>query len=165
MSAVSEPTAYRPCVGVMLLNSEGKVFVGQRIDARDNDPTADWWQMPQGGVDPGENMEEAAYRELHEETGITAVHAQIITKTHEPIQYDLPPNLMGRLWNGEFRGQEQIWFLMRFTGSDSDVNLNAHDPAEFCKWKWAEAEMLPALIIPFKKPVYETILNAFRGEI
>ncbi len=164
MSAASEPTAYRPCVGVMLLNSEGKVFVGQRIDARDNDPQGVWWQMPQGGVDPGEDMEVAAYRELEEETGIPAKHAQIITKTHDPIRYDLPPHLMGKLWNGEFRGQEQIWFLMRFTGNDADVNLNAHDPAEFCEWKWDEPDTLPDLIIPFKKSVYKAILNSFRGK-
>ena len=159
-----EPTAYRPCVGVMLVNDEGKVFVGKRIDTRGDPKAGDWWQMPQGGVDEGEDLEAAVFRELEEETGIKASHATILAKTSEPIRYDLPPDLLGKLWKGKYRGQEQIWFLMRFSGSDEDVNLEAHDPAEFCAWKWTPAETLPDVIIPFKKPVYEAVLEEFRGK-
>ncbi len=161
MSNTKEPTDYRPCVGVMLVNSDGHVFVGKRIDTREGD----WWQMPQGGVDKGEELEPAAFRELAEETGIEARHVTLIARTAEPIRYDLPPELLGKLWKGKYRGQEQIWFLMRFEGSDADVNLEAHDPAEFCKWKWVEPDTLPELIIPFKKPVYEAVLREFLTQI
>ncbi|MEP2736242.1 MAG: RNA pyrophosphohydrolase [Erythrobacter sp.] len=161
----AEPTAYRPCVGVMLVNEAGRVFVGKRIEHREggNEP-GDWWQMPQGGVDAGEDMEAAAFRELEEETGVSAANASVIARTSDPIRYDLPQKLIGKLWKGKYRGQEQIWFLMRFTGSDADVNLNAHDPAEFCEWKWVEAETLTDLIIPFKRDVYEEVLKEFRSK-
>jgi putative (di)nucleoside polyphosphate hydrolase len=158
---LTEITEYRPCVGVMLINDNGQVFVGKRIDTREGD----WWQMPQGGVDPGEDLETAVYRELHEETGIEAGHAAIRSKLDTPIRYDLPDELMGKLWGGKYRGQEQIWFLMQFSGADSDVNLNAHDPAEFCEWKWVEPSELVDLIIPFKKPVYQRIVDEFGGLI
>ena len=150
-------TAYRPCVGVMLVNEEGRVFVGKRIDTREGD----WWQMPQGGVDPGEDLEAAAFRELEEETGITNSHAAITATLSETLRYDLPEELLGKLWQGKYRGQEQTWFLMKFSGSTSDVNLNAHDPAEFCEWKWVEPAELAGLIVPFKKPVYERIVEEF----
>lgn len=151
-------TAYRPCVGVMLVNAEGKVFVGRRIDNREGD----WWQMPQGGVDPGEDLRAAALRELAEETGVTEQHASIIGQTEEAIRYDLPDELQGKLWGGKYRGQEQIWFCARFTGDEADVNLNAHQPPEFCDWKWVEVDELPELIVPFKKRVYRTVIEAFR---
>lgn len=161
----SEPTAYRPCVGVMLINEAGRVFVGKRIEHREggNEP-GDWWQMPQGGVDPGEDMEAAALRELEEEAGVSAHNAHIIARTSDPIRYDLPQKLIGKLWKGKYRGQEQIWFLMRFTGEDTDVDLNAHDPAEFCAWKWVDSGTLTNLIIPFKRDVYESVLNQFSGK-
>ncbi len=149
---------YRPCVGVMLVNSEGRVFVGRRIDNREGD----WWQMPQGGVDEGEDLKEAALRELAEETGAKAEHVSLIRQTEEPIRYDLPEELIGKLWGGKYRGQEQIWFLARFSGNDDDINLQAHDPAEFCDWKWVDAELLPDLIVPFKKRVYRAVLEEFR---
>ena len=150
--------AYRPCVGVMLVNNEGRVFVGRRIDNREGD----WWQMPQGGVDEGEDLKEAALRELAEETGTRADHVTLIQQTREPIRYDLPEELIGKLWGGKYRGQEQIWFLARFSGADEDIDLEAHDPPEFCDWKWVDAEQLPDLIVPFKKRVYRTVLEEFR---
>lgn len=152
------PSAYRPCVGVMLVNENGKAFVGRRIDTKEGD----WWQMPQGGVDKGEDLELALWRELHEETGVTSTHATLIKRMSDEIAYDLPEELMGKLWGGKYRGQTQSWFLVRFTGSDSDINLEAHNPPEFCDWKWVDPEDLPNLIIPFKKRVYRTVLEAFR---
>ncbi len=152
------PTAYRPCVGIMLVNADGKVFVGRRIDTKEGD----WWQMPQGGVDRGEDLELALWRELHEETGVTSAHATLIKRMADDIAYDLPDDLMGKLWGGKYRGQMQSWFMLRFIGSDADINLEAHDPAEFCDWKWVDPEVLPNLIIPFKKRVYRTVLEAFR---
>ncbi|TMM50060.1 RNA pyrophosphohydrolase [Qipengyuania marisflavi] len=150
--------AYRPCVGVMLVNSDGKAFVGRRIDNREGD----FWQMPQGGVDPGEELREAALRELAEETGARAEHVTILRQMDESIRYDLPGELIGKLWGGKYRGQEQVWFLARFTGQDEDIDLDAHDPAEFCEWKWVDADQLPELIVPFKKRVYRAVVEAFR---
>ena len=149
---------YRPCVGIMLVNDEGRAFVGRRIDNREGD----WWQMPQGGVDEGEDLKEAALRELAEETGAKAEHVSLIRQTEDPIRYDLPEELIGKLWGGKYRGQEQIWFLARFSGTDDDIDLQAHDPAEFCDWKWVDAEQLPDLIVPFKKRVYRAVLEEFR---
>ena len=149
---------YRPCVGVMLVNSSGRVFVGRRIDNKEGD----WWQMPQGGVDEGEDLEEAALRELAEETGAQTQHVTLIDRTKEPIRYDLPEELIGKLWGGKYRGQEQIWFLARFSGADEDIDLEAHDPPEFCDWKWVEPEQLPDLIVPFKKRVYRSVVAEFR---
>ena len=149
---------YRPCVGVMLVNSQGRVFVGRRIDNKEGD----WWQMPQGGVDEGEDLDQVALRELAEETGAKPEHVSLIDRTKEPIRYDLPEELIGKLWGGKYRGQEQIWFLARFSGADEDIDLEAHDPAEFCDWKWVEPEQLPELIVPFKKRVYRAVVAEFR---
>lgn len=151
-------TGYRPCVGVMLVNAEGKVFVGRRIDNREGD----WWQMPQGGVDEGEDLRAAALRELAEETGVAEGQVSIIGQTGEAIRYDLPDELQGKLWGGKYRGQEQIWFCARFTGSDNDVKLDAHNPPEFSDWKWVDPDDLPDLIVPFKKRVYRSVVDAFR---
>ena len=149
---------YRPCVGVMLVNSEGKVFVGQRIDAKEGDR----WQMPQGGIDDGEDLHAAAFRELAEETGVGEGLATILATTSEELLYDLPDGLLGKLWGGKFRGQRQTWVLMRFTGRDDDIDLEAHDPPEFLAWKWVEPDDLPELIVPFKRRVYRAVLDEFR---
>ena len=152
---------YRPCVGVMLANHDGQVLVGRRIDNQ----KGDFWQMPQGGVDEGEDVEQAALRELAEETGAQARHVEFITRLDAELYYDLPPELDGKLWGGRYKGQRQVWFLARFTGEDTDIDLEAHDPPEFCEWKWVDPELLPDLIVPFKREVYAAILKGFRGRI
>ena len=160
--------SYRPNVGVMLFHPDARVWIGRRVaDFTDLTEFADrpneWrWQMPQGGVDPGEDLREAALRELAEETGVTEAHATIIGEMGETIRYDLPEELIGKLWGGKYRGQEQGWFCLRFTGTDADIRLDAHDPAEFCEWKWVEPDRLPELIVPFKKRVYRAVVEAFR---
>jgi putative (di)nucleoside polyphosphate hydrolase len=146
---------YRPAAGVMLLNREGKVWVGQRLDS-----TLEAWQMPQGGLDPGEEAEAGALRELGEETGIPRDKVEILARAPEQLLYDLPNDLIGKVWKGKWRGQRQTWFLMRFTGEDADVNLQTPEP-EFRAWKWAEPEELPDLIVPFKQGLYRDVLKAF----
>ena len=147
---------YRPCVGVMLLNRDGEVFVGQRKD-RDLDA----WQMPQGGVEKGEAPNEAALRELEEETGVRRDLVTIITETADWLPYDLPHDLVPKIWKGRFRGQEQKWFLMRFNGTDDQVNIETDHP-EFSKWRWLPADALVAGIVPFKRAVYEAVVNEFK---
>ena len=146
---------YRPAVGVMLLNREGRVFVAQRLDS-----TLEAWQMPQGGLDEGEDAETGALRELEEETGITADKVEILQRCPVELTYDLPDDLVGKMWGGKWRGQRQIWFLCRFTGRDEDVNIETEEP-EFRAWKWADPRDLPAMIVPFKKKLYEDVLRAF----
>jgi putative (di)nucleoside polyphosphate hydrolase len=160
MSA-SEPTKYRPCVGVMLVNAEGKAFVGKRIDNKEGD----WWQMPQGGVDDGEDLDKAMLRELREEVGAKKKHVEIVARLAEDLYYDLPPELIGKLWGGKYRGQRQTWYLVRFTGEDSDIDLEAHKHPEFCEWKWVDPELLPELIVPFKRAVYAAIVEGFRDRL
>ncbi|QTD55972.1 RNA pyrophosphohydrolase [Parasphingorhabdus cellanae] len=150
---------YRPCAGIMLADKNGKIFVGQRLDAKDS-AYPDAWQMPQGGIDDGEESEAAAIRELEEETGITAAHVEIIARSAEEYYYDLPDELLGKIWKGKYRGQRQSWFLMRFTGEDRHVNI-ATEHAEFSDWKWAKPSDLPDMIVPFKKDLYRAILKEF----
>jgi putative (di)nucleoside polyphosphate hydrolase len=145
----------------MLVDSRGMVFVGQRIDNSEGD----FWQMPQGGIDEGEDIEAAGWRELAEETGVTPAHATLISRTKEELLYDLPADLLGKIWKGKYRGQRMHWLLLRFTGGDGDIDLAAHQPAEFNAFKWIEPELLPDLIVPFKKRVYRAVLDEFRALI
>lgn len=149
---------YRPCAGIMLKNPQGLIFVGQRLDG--SGVSSEAWQMPQGGVDDGEDPETAALRELGEETGLAPHHVDIITRSAGEHLYDLPPNLLGRIWKGQYRGQRQIWFLMDFLGRDEDVNIaTAHQ--EFRDWRWAHVDELVDLIVPFKRELYSNVLKEF----
>lgn len=160
MNPKFEDLPYRPCAGIMLANTEGKVFVGQRIDKA---PEGDAWQMPQGGIDDGEEAEEAALRELIEETGISPKLVDVIARSRNEHFYDLPEELLGKIWKGKYRGQRQWWFLMRFKGDDSDINIETDHP-EFSRWQWVSPERLPQLIVPFKKRLYESLVAEF-GEL
>jgi len=157
MSIDPESLPYRLCAGFMLVNREGKVFVGERIDKK----ALGFWQMPQGGIDPGEVAEEAALRELQEETGIGPDLVEIVAPSATPHRYDLPPDLLGKVWKGKYRGQEQNWYLGRFLGTDADVDLEAHDPPEFRAFRWVEPSELPELIVPFKRDVYQALVDEF----
>lgn len=150
-----EALPYRPAAGVMLLNREGQVFVAQRLDS-----TLEAWQMPQGGLDEGEDAQKGALRELQEETDIPPGKVEIVARCPVELLYDLPEDLVGKMWKGQWRGQRQTWFLMRFLGEDDDVNLATPDP-EFRAWKWVDPAELPALIVPFKKKLYQDVLEAF----
>lgn len=150
---------YRPCAGVMLINAEGMVFVGQR---KDNFSEA--WQMPQGGVDKGEAPRDAALRELEEETGVAADLVSVIAGTEGWVPYDLPHDLVPKLWKGRYRGQEQKWYLMRFHGTDDQVNIET-EHQEFSAWKWMPVDQLLGSIVPFKRAVYEAVLEQFQGHL
>jgi putative (di)nucleoside polyphosphate hydrolase len=155
----TENLPYRPCVGVMLINSAGLIFAGKRLDS-----TAGAWQMPQGGIDEGEKPRTAALRELCEETSVTADLVERVEKTKGWVTYDLPPDLLGNAWGGRFRGQRQKWFLYRFLGSDAQVNI-ATDHPEFSEWRWIAADDMLAAIVPFKREVYAKIIAAFRPHL
>lgn len=146
---------YRPAAGVMLLNPDKRVFVAQRLDS-----TLEAWQMPQGGLDPGEEPRAGALRELEEETGIRPDQVEVIAQAEQELFYDLPADLVGKLWKGRYRGQRQTWFLMRFLGRDEEIDLATAEP-EFRAWKWIDPAELPDLIVPFKRELYQHVLAAF----
>ena len=147
---------YRRGVGVMLINAEKKVWVGARIDNTD-----DAWQMPQGGIDDGEEPWATALRELEEETGIAPHLVERLADCPERLRYDLPEELRGQLWGGKWVGQDQDWFLCRFLGQDADIDIATEHP-EFREWRWVEPERLVELIVPFKRGLYRQIIDHFR---
>jgi len=149
-----ETLPYRACVGVVLANRDGLVFAGERID------TPGAWQMPQGGIDAGETPRDAGLRELQEETGVPASRVTVETETEGWVRYDLPPELLGKVWKGRYRGQEQKWLLLRFHGTDADIDI-ATDHAEFSRWRWLAPSDLLDRIVPFKRAVYTEVLAEF----
>lgn len=146
---------YRPCVGIMLVNAQGRVFTGTRVD-RDLDA----WQMPQGGIDPGETPQVAALRELAEETGVTPDLVTLEVMTDRPIPYDLPHDIVPKIWKGRYRGQAQHWALIRFHGVDTDINIQTQQP-EFSKWRWSEPKDLVPGIVSWKREVYVRVMEQF----
>lgn len=150
---------YRPCAGIVLVNADGLVFAGQRIDS-----TAEAWQMPQGGIDKGETARDAALRELGEEIGVPAALVEVLAESADWIYYDLPDELLGKVWKGKFGGQKQKWFLLRFNGSDADIDIQTEHP-EFKCWQWTSQAELIAKIVPFKRAVYEQIMAEFADHL
>ena len=156
-----EHLPYRPCVGTMVLNPHGLVFIGRRTGGPEQVDSIHAWQMPQGGLDPGEDPYPAALRELREETNISSVER--LAEIPEWLSYDLPDELVPHAWGGRFRGQTQKWYALRFTGADPEIDIAhpaGHDP-EFVEWRWAPMHELPELIVPFKRKVYERIVREF----
>ena len=145
---------YRPCVGVMLMDADGRLWVGERLD------TPGAWQMPQGGIDAGEDPRTAALREMLEETGVPPDRVTVVAETADWLTYDLPPDLVGRAWKGKYRGQKQKWFLLRFGGSDADIRIDQPHP-EFRDWRWMAPTEVLAQIVPFKRAVYAAAIAEF----
>ena len=148
-----EALPYRPCVGMMLVGNDDRVFVARRIDM-----PSEAWQMPQGGIDEGETPRQAAMRELREEIGTDK--ADILAESPDWRDYDLPDELLGKIWGGRYRGQTQKWFLLRFTGTDADIDIETEEP-EFLAWQWAEMARVPDLIVPFKRSIYRDVVAEF----
>lgn len=152
---------YRPCVATMVFNGDGRVFIGRRIDGPEHTDLTHAWQMPQGGVDPGEDIWAAALRELYEETNIRSVEK--LAEIPEWLSYDIPPELVGQAWSGKYRGQTQKWYALRFIGDDDEIDITCpggHEP-EFAEWRWEPLANVPALVVPFKRPVYERVVREF----
>jgi putative (di)nucleoside polyphosphate hydrolase len=157
-----EDLPYRPCVGIMLINRKGRVFIGRRTDGPEHVDDTHAWQMPQGGVDPNEDPWPAALRELYEETNVTSVEK--LAESSQWFAYDIPREIVGQAWKGKYRGQTQKWYALRFTGEDAEIDVRnpagGHEP-EFLEWRWERMARLPDLIIPFKRPVYEKVIAEF----
>jgi putative (di)nucleoside polyphosphate hydrolase len=158
-----EELPYRPCVGLAVINRGGKVFIGRRSSGPEHIDETHVWQMPQGGIDPGEDPWPAALRELYEETSIRSIEP--IGEIADWLTYDIPRDIVGQAWGGKYRGQTQKWYALRFAGDDAEINIatpggGAHDP-EFIAWKWEPMEHLPDLVVPFKRPVYERVVREF----
>ena len=153
---------YRPCVGMMLFNKKGRVFIGRRTDGPEHVDETHVWQMPQGGVDQKEDPWPAALRELYEETNITSVEK--LAESKEWYSYDIPREIVGKAWKGKYRGQTQKWYALRFTGKESEIDVlnpaGGHEP-EFVEWRWEKIDRLPALVVPFKRGVYEQVVKEF----
>lgn len=153
---------YRPCAGLLVLNRQGRAFIGRRIDGPEHVDNTHAWQMPQGGIDAGEDPWPAALRELQEETNITSVAR--LGEIAEWLTYDIPPEILGQAWNGKYRGQTQKWFALRFTGDESEIDIEhpagGHKP-EFVEWRWEPLQNLPRLVVPFKRKTYERVVAEF----
>jgi putative (di)nucleoside polyphosphate hydrolase len=158
-----ESLPYRACAGIVVFNPEGRVFVGRRLSGPEHTDAQHSWQMPQGGIDPGEDTYRAALRELYEETSIRSV--QKLGEVSEWLTYDIPREIAGHAWRGHYRGQTQKWYALRFNGNDSEINVvepggGGHKP-EFVQWRWERLEKTPDLVVPFKRPVYERVVREF----
>ncbi|MEJ8569889.1 RNA pyrophosphohydrolase [Microbaculum marinum] len=159
---------YRPCVGSLVVNRDGLVFIGHRADGPEEpEGPGSWWQMPQGGIDEGEDPETAACRELYEETNISSI--RLIAESRDWFTYDLPPDLVGKAWKGRYRGQTQKWYAFAFEGEDAEIDIETpgggHHKAEFNAWKWARLEDLTELVVPFKRDVYARIVAEFADKL
>ncbi|MCA0432085.1 MAG: RNA pyrophosphohydrolase [Proteobacteria bacterium] len=159
--AAAKVTAYRPCVGVMLLNRDGLVWMGRRFEKANDDGVGKWWQMPQGGIDEGEDPQLAAIRELAEETAVTS--ARLVAEAPGWFKYDLPEHLIGKSWNGKYRGQKQKWFALEFLGDDREINLTPPGhKQEFDQWAWMTMDEALEAVVPFKQPVYRDVIKSLR---
>ena len=157
-----EDLPYRTCVGMMLINPAGLVFIGRRAGGIEHVDESHVWQMPQGGVDPGEDTWEAAKRELYEETSVRSVEK--LGEIAEWLVYDIPRDVVGQAWGGKYRGQKQKWYALRYTGDEAEIDVanpgGGHDP-EFIEWRWAAMDELPNLVVPFKRQTYERVVKEF----
>jgi putative (di)nucleoside polyphosphate hydrolase len=157
-----ESLPYRPCVGLAVLNRDGRVFIGRRLEGPEHIDATHVWQMPQGGIDPGEDPWPAARRELREETNIRSVEK--LGEIEEWLSYDIPRDIVGQAWKGRYRGQRQKWFALRFTGDEREIDIahpaGGHEP-EFAQWRWEPLANVPELVVPFKRPVYERVVKEF----
>jgi putative (di)nucleoside polyphosphate hydrolase len=159
--AVTSELPYRPCVGIVLVNRNDLVWIGRRPDIPDEEGRGQWWQMPQGGIDDDEEPKSSAKRELAEETGVSS--AEFMAEAPHWYYYDLPEHLVGTSWKGRYRGQKQRWFAFRFTGDDSEIDISAHGhKPEFDQWRWVRLEEVTGLVVPFKRKVYEQVVEAFQ---